>query len=131
MVMKQSKMRSSGVGSGGGTGSNKVVKPGVRYGSQTANKPNVGAVGQIGVSQGGKTKGEGHHSSVNSAEKLMGGKARNPVPFGNQVALNSKSAPGQGRTIYESGSQHGLRPAQSLPKGHDILNDYGPNKRPG
>jgi hypothetical protein len=33
---------------------------------------------------------------------------------------------GGGRTIHQSGSQHGLKPAQPLPKGHDILKDYGP-----
>jgi hypothetical protein len=35
---------------------------------------------------------------------------------------NLVSGPGGGRTVYESGSQHGLKPVHPLPPGRDPLN---------
>jgi hypothetical protein len=55
-----------------------------------------------------------------------------PVPFGNEVALNVKGGgPGAGRTLHgQSGTQgcHGKPASGNAPaKNHDILRDFGPD----
>jgi hypothetical protein len=87
-----------------GGGSNKVVHPSIRTSERGSKGINPGRVSQVGVSLG-------NHITEGGARKL------NPVTpaytqtpnfapkFGNEVALNSKSAPGQGRTIHERGTQ--------------------------
>ena len=109
-------MRRSGVGSGGGHGSKNIVHKPVKTGAGSKST-SPGAVGQIGQSQGshvtnkGDTgyRGEIFHKPPNFQ----------PVPFGNETALNVKGGgPGKGRTLYgQSGSQgcHG-QPAQGSPR---------------
>jgi hypothetical protein len=41
----------------------------------------------------------------------------------------SVAGPGGGRTVYGSGSQHGLKPAQPSPEGKDILSEFGPESK--
>jgi hypothetical protein len=108
----------------GGAGSKNVRNVGVRYGEQKTHAMSPAGVSQIGSAMGGKMMGESH-TSINSAERIIEHTAKTPVPFGNALALNSGTAPGQGRTIYPSGTQHGLRPAQPLPAGRDTLGEFG------
>jgi hypothetical protein len=117
-------MRRSGQGSGGGHGSKNIVHPGVRKGSGSKST-NPGAAGQIGQSQGshvtnkGDTgyRGEIFHKPPNFQ----------PVPFGNETALNVK------RTNYgQSGSQgcHGQpAPGNAPAKNRDILSEFGPESK--
>ena len=111
-------MRRSGTGSGGGHGMNKNVQPSVRTGSGSHNARPAGA-GQIGLMWGDKAthlKG----STGYTGEKLHGPSSRDfqPVPFGNQVALNVKGGgPGAGRTLYGQSGQQGChgQPASGNP----------------
>ena len=76
-----------------GGGSNKYVSPSIRTGTGSKGS-SPGSADQIGQSTAFKKEqvdaGRGYNS---------GGK------YGNEIALNSKSAPGQGRTIHPCGSQ--------------------------
>ena len=104
--------------SGGGIQSNKNVSPSVRTGTGSKGS-SPGAADQIG------------QSTAFKKEQVDAGPAYNPTKYGNEVALNSKSAPGQGRTIHGCGSQgtHGpVNPGNSVPA-RDILSEFGPNKR--
>ena len=107
-------MRRSGVGSGGGIGMNKNVRPSVRTGTGSRGT-HPGGVAQLGQHVGdkathGNSKGTGYRG-----EPLHNNRSFQTVPFGNEVALNVKGGgPGAGRTLYgQSGSQgcHG-QPAQ-------------------
>jgi hypothetical protein len=73
------------------------------------------------------TRGE---ESNYRGDPLHSGRSFQPVPFGNQVALNvGKGGPGTGRTVYASGSQGtqgGTIPGNPRPQGRDILSSYGP-----
>jgi hypothetical protein len=75
-----------------GGGSNKFVQPGIRTGSGSKGS-SPGAAGQIGA------------STAFNKEKIDAGRGYTGAKYGNEVALNSKSAPGQGRTIMPCGSQ--------------------------
>jgi hypothetical protein len=123
-------MKRSGVGSGGGYGSRQIVHPSPKADHRSTSVISPSGTGQIGQSQGGRTKGEGHHSSVNIAEKIVERSARTPVELGNSKAMKAKGI-GQDRTVYPTGSQHGLKD-NPMTQGHDILGDYGkdaPGKR--
>jgi hypothetical protein len=95
---------------------------------------NPGGVGQLGQKQGSHvTRGE---ESSYRGEPLHSGRSFQPVPFGNQVALNvGKGGCGTGRTIYKTGSQGmqgNVAAGNPRPQGRDILSDYGPDyRRPG
>ena len=101
---------------GGGINSNKRVETKVRTG-QPAEGINPKFLSQTGLAVDPR--------SVESrgAPRPAGG----AVKLGNEVALNSKSAPGQGRTIMPSGSQHGLVPAKPMPAGRNTLAEFGPD----
>jgi hypothetical protein len=92
----------SGNQKGGGYGSRQHTEVKVRTGSG-ARSASVGGVGQIGASQGRHLTNR--DDSNYRGEPLHAGRSFNPVKYGNEIALNSKSAPGQGRTIYKTGSQ--------------------------
>jgi len=104
-------MRGSG---GGGYGSRPHVETSVRTGTGSRGTRPAG-VGQIGNSQGDHVTALGGSATPYRGEKLHGGQSFQPVPFGNEVALNvGKGGPGTGRTLYgQSGVQgcHG-QPAQ-------------------
>jgi hypothetical protein len=98
--------------SGGGIQSNKNVSPPVKTGAPSrASSP--AAANQLGASTAFKKE---------SVETGPGGSR---VPLGNEVALNSKSASGQGRTVMPCGSQgqHGSvnkgESPRSEPRGFD------------
>jgi hypothetical protein len=115
---------------GGGINSNKNVCVGVKTGAARSGvKP--GWAGQIGTSLGNHaTDGK---AVSGAAVPMKTAKAAPSVKLGNEVALNSKSAPGQGRTIYKCGGQgqHG-GVAGSVPgKSPDILSEYGPDRDGG
>jgi hypothetical protein len=104
-----------------GGGSNKFVSPSIRTGSGSKGS-SPGAADQIGQSTAFKKEQVDAGRAYNS-----GGK------YGNELALNSKSAPGQGRTIHSCGSQgtHGPVAGAPRPAGRDILSEFGPDKRKG
>src|SRR5262249_37484580 len=91
-----------------------------------------GYVGQLGQKQGSHiTRGR---DSDYRGEPMHVGRSFNPVPFGNEVALNvGPGGCGTGRTIYKTGSQ-GMtgQPASGNPpaKNRDILSSYGPESKP-
>ena len=102
-------MKGSG---GGGYGSRQHTEQSVRTGSGSHSATPAG-VGQLGQKQGS-------HVTHGEESNYRGERLHNPernfntgVKFGNEIALNSKSAPGQGRDIHPAGGQgcHG-QPAQ-------------------
>lgn len=104
--------------SGGGITLSKNVSPNIRTGSGSKGS-SPAAASQLGA------------STAFRKDQVDTGPAYNPTKYGNEVALNSKSAPGQGRTIHGCGSQgvHGpVNPGNSAPA-KDILSEYGPDKR--
>jgi hypothetical protein len=100
-----------------GGGSNKFVQPGIRTGLGSKGS-SPGAADQIG------------QSTAFKKESVDAGPAYNPTKYGNEIALNSKSAPGQGRTIHPCGSQglQGPVAGQQRPQGADILSAFGPEQ---
>ena len=123
-------MRRSGVGSGGGIGMNKNVSPSVRTGSGSRST-NPGYVGQLGNKQGSHvTRGD---ESSYRGEIFHRGPSFQPVPFGNEVALNvGGGGPGTGRKVYASGSQGmtgNVAPGNPPAQRGDILSQYGPDYR--
>jgi hypothetical protein len=108
----------SGNQKGGGYGSRQHVEKSVRTGSGSHNARPAGTA-QIGNMWGDKATHQ-KGSTGYTGEKLHGPAARDfqPVPFGNEVALNvGKGGCGTGRTLYgQSGSQglHG-QPAPGNP----------------
>jgi hypothetical protein len=113
---------------GGGIASKQHVQTPVRTGSGSHNAHPAGAA-QLGQAYGDHvTTRVG--STGYKGEPLHGPASRNfqPVPFGNEVALNVKGGgPGTGRTIYKTGTQdlHGSGGPQK-PQGRPILSQYGP-----
>jgi hypothetical protein len=93
----------SGNQKGGGYGSRQHVQTPVRTGTGSRGT-NPGGVGQLGQKQGTHTTNR-TESSYRGEPLHIGGTLNTGVKFGNEVALNSKSAPGQGRTIHSCGSQ--------------------------
>jgi hypothetical protein len=91
---------------GGGIASNKHVETPVRTGSGSRSARPAG-VSQFGYSVGDHVTNK-LGSTGYQGEPLHGPADRNfqPVPFGNEVALNVKGGgPGTGRTIYKTGTQ--------------------------
>jgi hypothetical protein len=78
--------------SGGGLTSNKLVNVGVRTGAQSKGSSPASA-SQLG------------QSTAFTKEQVNAGRGYDGAKLGNEVALNSKSAPGQGRQIHACGSQ--------------------------
>jgi hypothetical protein len=101
-------MKGSG---GGGFGSRPHVEKPVRTGTGSRGT-HPGGVAQLGQHVGDHTTNR-PGSSGYRGEPLHNNRNFSPVKFGNEIALNSKSAPGQGRDIHPSGGQgcHG-QPAQ-------------------
>jgi hypothetical protein len=95
--------------SGGGIQSNKLVHPSVRTGAGSKGI-NPGWVSQVGVAMGTHAQESGSRT-LNPFDKMHTKDPNFGVKFGNEVALNSKSAPGQGRTIHATGSQGQYGPA--------------------
>src|SRR6516164_6853765 len=118
----------SGNQKGGGYGSRQHVETKVRTGSGSRST-NPGGVGQLGQKQGDHITRGG--SSGYRGDPLHSGRSFQPVPFGNEVALNvGKGGCGTGRTIYKTGSQ-GMQgttnPGNPRPQGRDILSSFGPD----
>jgi hypothetical protein len=117
----------SGNQPGGGYGSRQHVEKPIRTGSGSRGT-NPGGVGQLGQIQGSHvTRGE---ESNYRGDPLHSGRSFQPVPFGNEVALNvGGGGPGKGRDVHASGSQGvhgGTNPGNPRPQGRDILSSYGP-----
>jgi hypothetical protein len=99
--------------SGGGSTMNKNVSPPVRTGAPSRGS-SPGAADQIGQSVAFKK------------DQVDSGRGYDGAKYGNELALNSKSAPGQGRTTYKCGSQslHGSvnrgEGQRDQPRGFDV-----------
>jgi hypothetical protein len=104
-----------------GAGKNKFASPSIRTGSGSKGS-SPAAADQIG------------QSTAFKKEQVDAGRAYNAGgKYGNELALNSKSAPGQGREVHKSGSQsqHGPVAGKVRPMGRDILSQFGPEKSKG
>jgi hypothetical protein len=104
-----------------GGGSNKFVSPNIRTGTGSKGS-SPAAAAQLGAS-----------TAFIKKDQVDAGPAYNPTKYGNEVALNSKSAPGQGRTTHHCGSQGTwgpVNPGNSAPA-KDILSAFGPEKSKG
>jgi len=119
---------------GGGYGSRQHVEKPVRTGTGSRST-NPGGVGQLGIKQGDHVTRGG--SSGYRGDPFHAGRSFQPVPFGNEVALNvGKGGCGTGRTIYKTGSQGtqgNVAPGNPprVPDRH-IIESYGPDyRRPG
>jgi len=107
-------MKGSG---GGGYGSKNVVQPNVRTGSGSRGTRPAG-VSQLGNKQGSHVTHD--RESDYRGERLHNDRSFQPVPFGNEVALNvGKGGCGTGRNLYgQAGSQgtHGaINPGNPRP----------------
>jgi hypothetical protein len=104
-------MKGSG---GGGYHSRQQVEKSVRIGTGSKGTRPAG-VAMLGTMQGDHVTTHGGSATGYRGEKLHHDRSFQPVPFGNQVALNvGPGGPGKGYTLYgQSGSQacHG-KPAQ-------------------
>jgi hypothetical protein len=120
-------MKGSG---GGGYGSRPHVEKSVRTGTGSRGTRPAG-VAQIGNAWGNHATHEGRTDYT--GERLHNDRNFQPVPFGNEVALNVKGGgPGKGRTVMPAGGQgtHGaVNPGNAPAKNRDILSDYGPDYR--
>jgi hypothetical protein len=83
-----------------------LVHPSVRTG-KGSRSTNPGYVSQLGNKVGSHVTNKG--DSGYRGEIFHDQRNFNPTKFGNEIALNSKSGPGQGRTVYHCGyqGQHG------------------------
>ena len=120
--------RNSGHQPGGGIASRVNVEPRVRTGTGSRGT-HPGGVAQLGQHTGDKATHGDSKGSGYRGEPLHNNKSFQPVPFGNQVALNvGKGGCGTGRTLYgQAGSQgqYGSGGA-AKPAGRDILGSFGP-----
>ena len=114
-------MKGSG---GGGFGSRPHVEKPVRTGTGSRGTRPAG-VAQIGNAWGNHATHEGRTDYT--GERLHNERNFQPVPFGNEVALNvGPGGCGTGRTNYgQSGQQgcHGPVAGNRRPQGRDILNN--------
>jgi hypothetical protein len=102
---------------------NKNVSPPVRTGSGSR-EVNPSGVAELGQKQGSHITNQG--DSGYRGDMIYGGRGMNPVPYGNQKALDVKGGgPGTGRDVHASGSQgqHGPVAGSSRPPGRGIINN--------
>ena len=122
-------MRGSG---GGGYGSRPHVEKSVRTGTGSRGT-HPGGVAQLGQHTGDHTTNRPGTSGYRG-EPLHNNRSFQPVPFGNEVALNvGKGGPGTGRDVHASGSQGvhgGTNPGNPRPtRDRHIIASYGPDYR--
>jgi hypothetical protein len=121
----------SGNQKGGGYGSRQHVETKVRTG-RGSRGTHPGGVAQLGQHVGDKATHGNSKGSGYRGEPLHNDRSFQPVPFGNEVALNvGKGGCGTGRTLYgQAGSQgqYGSGGA-AKPAGRDILGDFGPESK--
>ena len=115
------KMRSSGVGAGGGTGNRTIKHSAAPKTEPKARAINPRAVSQIGSQMGNHITGKG--APVRGAvENINAGRGYMPVgPTDNVAAVGV----GKGRTVYGCGTQQGPT-AKPMSQGADILGSFGP-----
>ena len=99
----------------GGSGSNKVVQSKVAKSEPKARGVNVGATDMLG------------QAVAFQKPDLTDGRGYTPPrgPTDNVAAVGV----GGGRTIHQCGSQSATPAAKPMAKGHDILRDYGPDRK--
>jgi hypothetical protein len=97
----------------GGVHSKQTVhRPLPKTAKPTTHSIDPGAVSQIGI------------SSFLGRDELRDGRGYS-TPKGPTDSVAAVGV-GGGRTIYKSGSQHGMGPAKPMPEGRDTLAEYGP-----
>ena len=112
---------------GGGPDMNKNVGVGVRGGSRTTQAVSVAGLSQLGTAQGGRIKGSGSYSGVNSARNVFEGNKQAATPMGNAVAASTKAGPGGSRTVYRSRTNAVHGPTVGAPvQGRAIWPEYPP-----
>jgi hypothetical protein len=108
---------------GGGPRSKNVVEHSIRAGTGSRGT-HPGGVAQLGQHVGDHTTNR-PGSSGYRGEPLHNNRSFQPVPFGNEVALNVRGGgPGTGRTIYKTGTQcqtGPVNPGSPRPQGRGIL----------
>jgi hypothetical protein len=119
-------MRSSGKGSGGGLGSNKVVRPPYRNGS-AARVQNVKGVSQIGQSLGNHATGSPRLMQGVAVTTM--GPAMSGARLGSEVAASTVCGPGGSRSVMRNSTQgqHGPVPGTVRPPGRSF-DDRGPKR---
>ena len=91
---------------GGGIQSSVNRKVGVKTGSRTTTPVDPAGLSQYGTAQGGRIKGTGSFTGINSAKDVFERAKQAAEPMGNAVALNVKGGgPGKGYVVMRSGSQ--------------------------
>jgi hypothetical protein len=104
----------SGHRPGGGIASKPIVHKQAPKAEPKPHSINPAGVSHIGTSQ------------FLGREPIYEGRGYGPVgPTDNVKAVGV----GGGRTIYKSGSQHGMGPAKPMPEGRDILSEFGPESK--
>jgi hypothetical protein len=116
---------------GGGIASNKNVEVRVRTGAGSR-EVRPGGTNAPGSSYGSHVTNQS--DTGYRGPKFYGDKSFQPVPFGNEVALNvGKGGCGTGRTLYgQSGSQQQYgagNPGSAPAKNRDILSEFGDDYR--
>ena len=116
---------------GGGIQMSKNVSGTVRGGSPTTRPADPAGVSQLVAAQGGRLKGAGSFTGINTAKPMFETPRTAPVPLGNAIAGNvNGGGAGVGRVVMRSGSQgqHGAPVQGSSPAGQprDILSAFGP-----
>ena len=101
-----------------GVKSKNVTRPGYRTGA-SAKAARPAGVAQIGLSYGTHITEKRKESSYRG-EAVFGGGDVMASKFGNEIAATTKCGVGGSRTIFKSGSQHGLQPARPPAKGRSL-----------
>jgi hypothetical protein len=115
--------------SGGGIQSNKLKRVPVKAGPPSTNKMSPAAAAQLGAHLGDHVTERGKVLS-NPADRLLTGTAPQ-VRSGNDVAQSTKAGPGGSRNIYPAGTQAKTPAAAGLPRGREILGQFGAERRRG
>lgn len=114
---------------GGGHGSRQVVKKPQRLGSarERVHPPGVSQLGEHVGSH--TTTGSGSRSDTNyRGQPLFKGQGGPQSKLGNEIAATTVCGVGGSRTIHKTGSQQS-GPVREMPKGREILGDFGPESR--
>ena len=113
---------------GGGIQMSKNVSGTVRGGSPTTRPADPAGVSQLGAAQGGRLKGAGSFTGINTAKPMFESPKTAPVPLGNAIAGNvNGGGPGSGRVTMRAGSQgqHGAPAPGQAPGRRDVLSEFG------
>ena len=114
--------------SGGGITGNKLVRVGVKGGSRSTQPVSPAGMSQYGTAQGGRIKGTGSFTGINSAKNVFEAKKADATPMGNAIAASTVCGPGGSRTVYRSGTNavHGPVAGPAPIQGRSIFDQFPP-----